>query len=111
MRRLGLLFALALGLSAGAAVRAQADLRSEAPLRISKHALSRMDERGVSPGQVETLLKTVKPFKYRHKSRTELGYYDPESKLFVARGEDGVVITVITNASQKYVNKLKKSAP
>jgi RHS repeat-associated protein len=70
-----------------------------------EHAILRMAERNVSVDRVENLLHT-KPFEYFHDGQTKLGYYDEASKLFVAQSKAGHVITVISNASQKYVNGL-----
>ena len=72
----------------------------------SDHALQRMAERNISPDRVVNLLQNSKPFEYFHDGATKLGYYDKGSQLFVAQLKAGEVVTVITNASQRYVNNL-----
>lgn len=84
------------------------ETNAEAPLRFSKHALSRMDERGVSPLQVREALEKGDCFPYEQHGRPERGCYDAETKVFVATGSDGAVITVIANATPKYIANLKK---
>lgn len=37
-----------------------------------------------------------------------MGCYDAQARLFVGTSEDGVVTTVITKATQKYVDNVKK---
>jgi hypothetical protein len=36
-----------------------------------------------------------------------MGYYDPKSKLFVAKTVDGNVNTVIDNVQSSYINRLR----
>jgi hypothetical protein len=82
----------------------------QAPLRFTKHALSRMDERGISPLQVREAIERGEKFRYYHADKWKTGYYDPGAKIFVA--SDGqVVITVFKNASRGYVEKLKRGKP
>lgn len=76
----------------------------------SSHALSRMLERGVNMSLVEDILATRRPFRYYHAGRWEQGYYDPDSRLFIAMA-DHVVITVITDVTPQYVARLKRAKP
>jgi hypothetical protein len=67
-----------------------------------------MAERGVSLAQARKILKTAKPFSYYHQKAWKTGYYDSTSGIFLAAA-DGVVITVITGATPRYVDKLRRS--
>ena len=109
------LLAFSFGFAAAPAARAAdaaAGQRQEAqaPLRFSKHALSRMNERGVSPEQVRETVEKGETFRYFHQGRWKTGYYDPDAKLFIATA-DGLVITVIPNATRRYVQGLKRKKP
>lgn len=84
--------------------------KDAAVLRFAKHALSRMDERGVSELDVRRTIEKGETFRYYHQSAWKTGYYDPDKKLFIAT-DGGVVITVITNASRRYVEGLKRKKP
>ena len=79
-------------------------------LRITKHARQRMSERGVTQAQVERIVETIPPFFYYHEGRKKSGYYDPKTRVFLAADGD-VVITVIANATPRYVEKLKRKKP
>lgn len=81
---------------------------ARAKLRFTKHAERRLRERRVSRESVERLVASTKPFPYLHDGRMEQGYYDEPSKLFVATA-DGAVITVITGATPRYVDKLRRT--
>ncbi len=100
----------------GARVHVRAQAQADAPaaqapqVRFSKHALARMAERGVNMSLVEQVLETRKPFPYYHQGRWKQGYYDPASQLFIATA-DNVVITVITDATPRYVENLKRKRP
>jgi hypothetical protein len=75
------------------------------------HAIRRIAERiGVgNEGQVVNVLNNAKPFGYFHDGMQKLGYYDSVSKIFIGQIKDsGNITTIITNASQKYVNGLIK---
>lgn len=89
---------------AGSAVAAPASLR------LTKHARQRMAERGVSQADVDRIVATVKPFDYVHHGNVEQGYYEPKTDIFLA-ASDGVLITVITHATPRYVEKLRRSKP
>lgn len=77
-----------------------------AELRISKHARQRMIERGVTEQQVREIIETVEPFEYRHQRRTKTGYYDDKTRIFLATA-DGILITVVADATPRYVRNLK----
>lgn len=79
-------------------------------LRFSKHARARMEQRGVSEAAVRRIVETVEPFEYRHDGAVKLGYYDEPRAVFVATAQ-GVVVTVITNVTPRYVERLKGRAP
>lgn len=81
---------------------------ARAKLRFSKHAEQRLRERRVSREAVERLVASTAPFPYLHEGRMEQGYYDESSRLFVATA-DGVVITVITGATPRYVEKMRRT--
>ena len=83
---------------------------AQSEIRISRHALARMAERGVSREQVSRILRVETPFQYYYRHGVETGYYDARSGIFVATA-DGVVITVIANATPRYIDKLKKAKP
>lgn len=88
----------------------QADAPPSASFTFSSHAMARMLQRGVNMSLVEHILDTQEPFRYYHQGRWKQGYYDPDSRLFIATA-DRVVITVITDASPRYVARLKRSRP
>lgn len=87
-------------------------VRRAAPQRLqfSSHALRRMAERGVSRERVLQLVETATPFRYFHQGQWKTGYFDATSGLFVATA-GGVVITVFTDATERYVQKLKRAKP
>jgi hypothetical protein len=97
----------------GAAVlllAAGVSLAAPAALRLTKHVRQRMAERGVSQADVDRIVATVAPFDYVHHGKVEQGYYEPKTDIFLAAG-DGVLITVITHATPRYVEKLRRSKP
>jgi hypothetical protein len=79
-------------------------------LRFTKHALSRMQERGLSALDVRATVDKGETFPYYHQGKWKTGYYDPDKKLFIAT-DHGVVITVFAGASRKYVEGLKRKKP
>jgi hypothetical protein len=98
------------GAQASGAAEPSAIEGRQAPLRFTKHALSRMDERGISPLQVRQAMERGEKFRYYHADKWKTGFYDQEEKLFIAT--DGqVVITVFRDASRAYVDKLKRRKP
>ena len=76
-------------------------------IRFSSHALERMAERGVTREQVLKVVQTAAPFRYFHQGQWKTGYFDAASGLFVASA-GGVVITVFTDATPRYVERLKR---
>lgn len=95
--------------TAGVAEQTAVESR-QAPLRFSKHALSRMDERGVSALQVRQAIEKGEKFRYYHADKWKTGYYDPAARLFIAT-DGAVVITVFKDASRRYVERLKRAKP
>lgn len=93
-----------------AAVETPQRQKDSAVLRFSKHALSRMNERGVSELDARKTIESGEIFRYYHQGGWKTGYYDPAKRLFIATAE-GVVITVITDASRSYVDRLKRKKP
>lgn len=79
-------------------------------LRFSKHARQRMLERHVAPEVVLGIVETVASFKYYYQGRWKTGYYDPDKQIFIA-ADGAVVITVITDATPRYVAGLKSKKP
>lgn len=104
----GAIHPLASNLADAATVRSQ-EQRAE-QIRFSSHALMRMDERGVSREQVLKLVNSVQPFRYFHQGQWKLGYYDSSTGLFVATS-GSVVITVFTDATPQYIQRLKRAKP
>ena len=77
--------------------------------QFSTHAIQRIAQR-IGVGNENTVLSTLKkqPFEYLHDGASKMGYYDAASRIFVGQIKDtGKITTVITNASQKYVNNLR----
>jgi hypothetical protein len=70
------------------------------------HAMQRLEQRGVSTGDAQAVLGR-EPFSYKHDDQWKLGYYDPNSKVFVAKTIDGNINTVMTNVDQAYINRLQ----
>lgn len=66
------------------------------------HAIQRLEQRGVSAEDAQAVLSR-QPFSYHHDDQWKMGYYDPGSKVFVARTVDGNVNTVMANVSQAYI--------
>lgn len=99
-----------LKVAAALALLAATSLAATPLLRVSKHARARMAERGVSQADVSRIVATVAPFDYVHHGKVEQGYYEPKTDIFLAAA-DGVLITVITHATPRYVEKLRRSKP
>lgn len=77
---------------------------------VTPHAVERMRRRNVSPQDVESVIKGTKPFDYFHEGVWKKGYYDPSSSLFIATyGRE--IKTVINNATENYVHKLRLKRP
>lgn len=72
----------------------------------TRHALQRLEQRGVSAEEAKAVLER-EPFSYYHDDQWKTGYYDPSSKVFVAKTVDGNVNTVMTNVEKAYINRLQ----
>jgi len=48
------------------------------------------------------------PFSCYHDDQWKMGYYDPNSKLFVAKTADGNLNTVMTNVDKSYIDRLQR---
>lgn len=77
-----------------------------APMRLSRHAAERVEQRKVRCETLKLALKECKPFPYRHEGREKTGCYREGERLFVAT-EGVVVLTVIKDAAPSYVERLK----
>ncbi|GGV33827.1 hypothetical protein GCM10010182_67030 [Actinomadura cremea] len=75
--------------------------------KFTRHAMERLELRGVSREQAEALLRQT-PFSYYHEDQWKLGYYDPKSQVFVARTIDGNVNTIIVEADKPYIERLRR---
>ncbi|TDD89284.1 sugar-binding protein [Actinomadura darangshiensis] len=73
---------------------------------LTRHSLQRLAQRGVSEEQAQATLAR-EPFSYHHDDQWKTGYYDPESKIFVAKTIDGNINTVMTGVDQNYINRLR----
>lgn len=69
------------------------------------HAMQRLGQRGVSEADARAVLDR-EPFSYYHDDQWKMGYYDPKSKVFIARTIDGNVNTVMTNVDGAYIRRL-----
>ena len=69
-----------------------------------------MAERGVSREQVLRVVRSAQPFRYYHQRQWKTGYFDAVSGLFVA-SSNGVIITVFTDATPRYIERLKRAKP
>ncbi|MBI3551141.1 MAG: DUF4258 domain-containing protein [Elusimicrobia bacterium] len=98
------------GFAAGASTAERPAAQAKTHLRFTKHALARMQGRGVTEEQVRKIVATEAPFQYFHQGRWKTGYYEPKTSVFVATNE-GVIITVITGATPKYIGDLKRKRP
>ncbi|MFI7401668.1 polymorphic toxin-type HINT domain-containing protein [Streptomyces sp. NPDC049541] len=74
----------------------------------TRHAVQRLQQRGVSEEDAQAVLERT-PFSYKHDDQYKIGYYDPDSKIFVAKTVDGNVNTVMTNVDQAYINRLREA--
>jgi hypothetical protein len=74
----------------------------------TKHALQRLDDRGVSKEDAEAVL-SKEPFPYYHDGQWKSGYYDPKTKIFVAKTIDGSVNTVMENVGKQYIKNLQSA--
>jgi hypothetical protein len=72
----------------------------------SGHALQRLEQRGVSVEQARTVLAR-EPFSYYHDGVWKSGYYDPSSKVLIAKTIDGNINTVMTNVDRAYIRRLQ----
>ncbi|MEU7244916.1 polymorphic toxin-type HINT domain-containing protein [Streptomyces sparsogenes] len=72
----------------------------------TRHAMQRLEMRGVSVEDAQAVLKK-EPFSYYHDDQWKMGYYDPKSKVFVAKTIDGNINTVMTDVEKAYINRLQ----
>src|SRR5213075_2064188 len=79
-------------------------------LEIEGHAAQRMAERGVSLEKVQQTVATGERFAYFHEGTWKVGFYDRQSRTFVAAAA-GKVRTVINNVKPQYIENLKKLTP
>ncbi|HTC70367.1 MAG TPA: hypothetical protein VK662_12425 [Acidothermaceae bacterium] len=78
-------------------------------MEVEAHGIQRIAFRSISLGEVETAT-TMPPFPYYHEGLWKVGYYDPDSNLFV--GTIGhVVSTVIRPRNANYLKNLKAARP
>ncbi|MBS2965460.1 DUF4258 domain-containing protein [Actinocrinis puniceicyclus] len=73
---------------------------------LTNHAIQRLGQRGVSEEDARAVLGRD-PFSYYHDDQWKLGYWDPKSKVFVAKTIDGNINTVMTDVDQAYINRLQ----
>ncbi|MEV7996634.1 polymorphic toxin-type HINT domain-containing protein [Streptomyces sp. NPDC086077] len=83
-----------------------ADDVADAADNLTSHAIQRLRQRGVSDADAQAVLAR-EPFSYHHDGQHKLGYYDPKSKVFVAKTIDGNVNTVMTGVTKAYVQRLQ----
>jgi hypothetical protein len=76
---------------------------------MSSHAVRRLFYRGVSLEQMNQALQFT-PFKYFHEGVWKLGYYDPNTRVFIGT-VNNIITTVISNASPQYIENLKRLVP
>jgi len=81
-----------------------------AELKLSEHAVQRMEQRGVNIEQVQAVVAGNKPFRYFHEGVWKTGYYDPTTKIFVG-SVNNVITTVITNVKPRYIQNLTGKLP
>ncbi|MET9624992.1 ricin-type beta-trefoil lectin domain protein, partial [Streptomyces sp. NPDC006464] len=77
---------------------------------LTGHAIQRLRDRGVSEADARAVLERA-PFSYYHEGQWKNGFYDPKSKVFVGKTIDGNINTIIIEASNDYVARLKKARP
>jgi hypothetical protein len=81
-----------------------------AELRLSPHAIKRMNQRAILIKDVEKVAGNAEPFPYYHDGIWKNGYYDSQSKIFF--GEfNGEIKTVINDVTPQYIKNLQKSKP
>lgn len=79
-------------------------------LEYDPHAIKRMQERSISAKQVEKTVANNKPFSYFHKNEVKTGYYDNNTKIFIAKVQNKI-ITVINKVTKNYIQNLKNKKP
>jgi RHS repeat-associated protein len=79
-------------------------------LGITEHAVERMGERGFTVERIQSTVSTGQSFKYFHEGVWKVGFYDPQSKTFVAAAA-GRILTVINNVKPQYIENLKRLTP
>ncbi|MEU0157045.1 polymorphic toxin-type HINT domain-containing protein, partial [Micromonospora fulviviridis] len=85
--------------------RAPVEAPGEVP-GLTGHALQRLQQRGVSVDEARAAL-SKDPFSYYHDGQWKSGYYDPRSKVFIAKTIDGNINTVMTGVDKAYINRLR----
>jgi hypothetical protein len=73
----------------------------------TNHAIERMQRRGVSESDAKAVLNR-QPFSYEHEGQWKLGYYDPGSRVFIAKTIDGNINTVMVDVSRSYIDRLQR---
>ncbi|MGW2014058.1 ricin-type beta-trefoil lectin domain protein [Streptomyces sp. NPDC001927] len=76
----------------------------------TKHLIDRLRDRELSAETARAVLAQT-PFSYYHEGQYKLGYYDPKSKVFVAKTIDGNINTVMVNVQPDYVERLRAAGP
>ncbi|MGW7418610.1 polymorphic toxin-type HINT domain-containing protein [Streptomyces sp. NPDC054813] len=92
----------------GAAARGETAEVTAGSDEFTKHAVQRLKGRGVDEDTAMAVLER-EPFSYLHEGQWKVGFYDPKSKILVARTIDGKVNTVMIDVQQDYVDRLKEA--
>lgn len=79
---------------------------SDEEMGLTKHAVQRIQLRGVSVEQARLALGK-EPFSYFHEGMWKSGYYDPSSKVFIAKTVDGNINTIMNNVDKSYIRRLQ----
>jgi len=79
-------------------------------LELAPHAVQRMQQKGISLEQVRATIQGNTPFSYFHRGQWKTGYYDPSSRIFVAKVGGGIR-TVINQVKPQYITNLLSGGP
>ena len=80
-------------------------ITQKATVKMTAHAQQRAIARNITMKDIRGTITNGVKFKYNHGGVRKTGYYNPQTKIFVAaRGKK--VLTVINNVNRNYINNI-----